>query len=924
MSEPPSDQAPTLRDGTLDNMPPTENSVGQPFGRYRLLQKLGQGGMGVVWRAYDSQLKRVVALKQILRGEEDPKTAERFLREAQAAARLRHPNILGVHEVGVIGGHLYFTNDFILGRSLRQAMDGGPLSAKESVALVKQVADALAYAHGEGIVHRDVKPENILLDQQGKPYVMDFGLAKDVKAEMGPNLTGSGQVLGTPGYMSPEQAEGWSEALGPPSDQFSVGVMLYELLTGVLPFAGKSFGELLDALRHEEPAAPAKLNPRVHRDVDTICRKALEKDPLRRYDSMAALAADLGRWLEGEPIAARPASVMGRLWRRVARNRRVVIPIAGTVIAALVWTAVVVAQGSKRRRVEAEASRLLEEGRGPLEQAQVYLCHEGANYEEMRERVEAGRRLIEQALAKTPDNALGQDLLGRAWGLLGWEEKAEACYREAIRIDPGFGGAHLHLGMLLLDRAIVLKAISIPAASQTEVDERAQACMRLATAEFDTAARSSWAGQDSQSRALVPIAQMFVAGQMQDVARSAMDTATRFGNTPGCERFHLLAALAQEGAARRAALESALQMCPGNTVARFKRARGRGDSGDTDGAIADYDRAIAVNPRFAAAIHNRGWMRHAKGDLDGAIADYGRALALEPHYTWALSNRGLAHQQKGDLEAALADYDQALAIDPRCLGALINRSGAREARGDLEGAISDCDQALAIDPRCLDALINRSSARKAKGDLDGAVADCDQAIAVDSKCVEAYTIRGTARREQRDWRGAIADLDQALLVNPKYANALVGRGNIREDTGDWDGAIADYDQALAIAPGRASAYTGRGIARRAKGNQDGAIADFEQALRLDPKHGAAYLGRGLVRAAKGDHVGAIADFDQVIAINPRDADAFYNRGKARDANGNIQGAIEDYTSALEVAPADWQDRKEVEEKLRSAREKRGK
>ena len=738
------------------------------FGRYRLLDKLGKGGMGVVWKAYDTQLKRVVALKQILAGEEEPETAERFVREAQAAARLRHPNIVGVHEAGVIEGHHFLTTEYVEGKTLRDVTGARPLVPKMAIELVKQVAEALAYAHDQGIVHRDVKPENILVDAQGKAFVMDFGLAKDLRRELGRNLTISGSALGTPAYMSPEQARGWKDAMGPPTDQFSLGVVLYELLTGKLPFDGTSWPDLSTAIVEKDPVRPTRLNPRLHRDLETICLKALEKDPLRRYDSMAALAADLGRWLEGEPIAARPVSIPGRLWRKAVRHRRVVVPFAVLALAALVGLGWAVAASVRKAADEQQAERLLADGDRALELAQRSLYYPKTNYEELKKRVEVGKKRIEEAIGKAPEKARGRDLLGKAWKLLGWEDEAEGCWREAIRLDPEFGEAHFHLGMLLLEQAIVAKAIHLTGVSREEQDKRAAVMLSDAEKELALVGGPSWAGEDEVSMELLRVARPFVAGEGQRVIELAAAAVERFGDREGCERFHVLAAMMQESDAQLAALNRALRVCPHDGIAAHLRANALEAKGDHDGAIADYTQALVINPRNAAVFADRGSTRYDSDDFDGAIADYDQAIAINPRFAIALYGRGNARRAKGELDRAIADYGRAIAIDARFAEAFNNRGVARNAKGDHDGAIDDCDQALAINPRYVDPFINRGGARWAKGDLDGATADFNEALKIDPKnAISHYNLACSHARRSVGKSGANAE---ERSVSPQEAS----------------------------------------------------------------------------------------------------------------------------------------------------------
>ncbi|MBI3268964.1 MAG: protein kinase [Planctomycetes bacterium] len=304
----------------------SEPSVkGRPFGRYRLLFELGRGGMGIVYKAWDCELRREVALKTLARhAVEEPEAVERFRREARSAARLRHPNIVQLHDVGQWEGTHYLTMDFIDGGNLESAMRS--LLPRRFIEILRDVSLGLQAAHEAGIVHRDIKPANILLDRHERPFLTDFGLAREWKSQTEAPMTQSGAVLGTPQYMSPEHASGRPETVVPASDLWSLGVVLYEYLAGRRPFEAPGQLQVLWNVFHEDPVAPtlaaAKAGRRaVHRDLETICLKCLEKEPARRYPSAAELAADLGRFLIGEPIAARPASLRHRAWRGALRHK---------------------------------------------------------------------------------------------------------------------------------------------------------------------------------------------------------------------------------------------------------------------------------------------------------------------------------------------------------------------------------------------------------------------------------------------------------------------------------------------------------------------------------------------------------------------------------------------------------------------------
>jgi serine/threonine-protein kinase len=274
--------------------------------------------MGVVYRARQVAAGRVVALKMIkpglYAGEE---RRERFHREAEATARLQHPNIVQIYDVGECGGQPYFSLEFCPGGSLKRKLAGQPLPARQAARLVEMLAEAVEAAHRKGVIHRDLKPENVLVAEDGTPKVADFGLARF--AEGHGHLTASEGPLGTPSYMAPEQTKGNKE-ITPRTDVYALGAILYECLTGRPPFLAASLPELIQLINEQEPVPPRRLNPQAPRDLDTIALKCLEKTPARRYQAAADLAADLKRWQANEPIMARPVGALERV-RKWARRR---------------------------------------------------------------------------------------------------------------------------------------------------------------------------------------------------------------------------------------------------------------------------------------------------------------------------------------------------------------------------------------------------------------------------------------------------------------------------------------------------------------------------------------------------------------------------------------------------------------------------
>ncbi|MEK7684439.1 MAG: serine/threonine-protein kinase [Verrucomicrobiota bacterium] len=315
--------------------------LARDFGDYELLEEIARGGMGIVYKARQKSLDRIVALKMLLFGPRaSPEFAKRFRAEAVLAASLQHPNIVAIHEVSVHEGQQFFVMDYVDGPSLAKVIaDCGLRIAdfRRAAGYLKTVAEAIRYAHERGILHRDLKPSNVLIDAQDQPRVTDFGLARRFDdsqlSTLNPQLTLTGQVLGSPNYIPPEQALGKRGKVSRQSDVYALGAMLYHLLTGRPPFQGETLTDTLQQVLNAEPLAPRLLNPSLPRDLETVCLKCLEKEPARRYATAQALADELGRFLNGQPVLARPMGPTGKIWRWCHRQ-----PVRAGLSAALVLT----------------------------------------------------------------------------------------------------------------------------------------------------------------------------------------------------------------------------------------------------------------------------------------------------------------------------------------------------------------------------------------------------------------------------------------------------------------------------------------------------------------------------------------------------------------------------------------------------------
>jgi eukaryotic-like serine/threonine-protein kinase len=322
--------------------------------------------MGIVYKAREIELNRIVALKMILAEGISSQTAlQRFRIEAEIAGQLDHQFIVPVFQVGYHGGKHFYAMGFVDGKSLAQRVAAGPLPQAEAVVLVWQISEAIAYAHSRGVIHRDLKPGNVLIDSHGQPKVADFGLAKVVATESALTLTG--EILGTPSFMAPEQAGGRTHEIGQPADIYALGAILYCLLTGRPPFQGPSTLDTLSQVLHNDPVSPRRLQPKTDRDVETICLKCLAKSPGQRYETAQDLADDLRRFLDNQPIRARPPSLSYRLRKFVRRHRAAVSTMSSSsaafllIILAAMWLSQIV----QTRRLD----RLIADGRQKLTQA---------------------------------------------------------------------------------------------------------------------------------------------------------------------------------------------------------------------------------------------------------------------------------------------------------------------------------------------------------------------------------------------------------------------------------------------------------------------------------------------------------------------------------------------------------------------------
>jgi serine/threonine-protein kinase len=650
---------------------------------YRVDGILGSGGMGVVYRAWDERLNRPIALKMLLAGAQArPTELERFQREAQAIAALHHPNIVQVYDVGQVGGRPYFTMEFVEGHDLAETIQGIPQPASKATTIVAIVADAIHVAHQSGIVHRDLKPSNVLVAADGTPKVTDFGLARRLEGEK--DLTLSGSPMGTPSYMAPEQAQGDKHAIGPATDVYALGAILYELLTGRPPFRAETPTATLQQVITVDPVSPARLNSRVPRDLDTICLKCLHKEPHRRYETAAALAEDLRRFERGEPIKARRVGSMERVarwaWRRpaLAGSLAAGVLLACTLIGTIFWwygqrtaleaTAVAYAEADLT-----EAERLQEKGEfkasaevlrrakdrlrdfvPPELHRRLQAAFENLEFVTRLDSIRLKRALVKpRALIKGPTELLGVLTLPGTTddNALGAEASSGRHYPVAFR-DARIG---------------------VPGDDPTEVAVRIQASPvrgALVAALDDWVACATDPNQQAWVLAVVRQADSdpwrnrvrdTATWDAPDALRELADAAP-VGQSP-----QLLAVLGGRLRAKKLDavrfLERAASAHPGDFWVNVEMGNALCDQKKWGEAIGYYRTALALRPDTVS-------LRYALGDLylsqqrwEGAIAEYEQADRLDPGNAWCHNRLGFTLAWKGSGDEAMAHFRKAIRID---------------------------------------------------------------------------------------------------------------------------------------------------------------------------------------------------------------------------------------------------------------------
>jgi tetratricopeptide (TPR) repeat protein len=706
------------------------------IGRFVTVEELGRGGMGIVYRAWDGDLRRFVALK-VLSGPWENEDLARFRREAQTAASLRHPNIVGVFEIGPSEETPYIALELIEGKTLH----GRKLPPRKAAEMMILISRAVEAAHRRGIIHRDLKPANIMVDAEGRPRVMDFGLAKPLLN--GSKVTMTGTVMGTPAYMSPEQACGRERDVDHRSDIYALGATMYELLTGRAPFGGTTPLETLTAVVEQAPLPPRKLAPATPQPLEAIILTCLEKERMRRYPSAEALARDLERFLQGEPVSARLPRSPGRPALLLAAA----VAVAAA-LAVLAWPSApppAPPPMPPQARPKVVDRTPLDEGLRLLEQARLDLYRPNADLAQTTETLKRAELRFNEALNANPGWGEARLARGQARGSLQRPEEALQDFEEAMRCLPSSPAARLAHGRLLLDRYFdeVLNAKS----TEQSVPEEIVQWRRGATEDFRKA-RSLGASEGD-----LPYLDACIAFANEQFDRAVERVTQALPTAALPEEFLVLRGNAHLMLAVRA-------------MDRIQQEQLLLQSVD------DFTQALRLRANYVEAWRRRGGTLWYLRRPQEALSDFQSVLRMNPQNSQALSDLGTYYQRSGQTELALQYYDRAIDADGRNYRAFGNRAAIRLQQNRPADAIRDADQALKIRPEYIAARINLAAVSFKLGD--------------------------TAE--------ALRHFDDVLKRAPHFSAARASRAAVYAHCGRWQEALADFEQVVQEMPAEAPRY----------------------------------------------------------------------------------------------------------------------
>jgi tetratricopeptide (TPR) repeat protein len=939
--------------------------------------------MGVVYKARQKGLNRLVALKMVRMGAHaSQEELARFIEEARVVARLQHPNIIQIYEISFQQEVPFFSMELVEGGNLAEWLAGKPQPFRQAGHLALALARAVHYAHQNGIVHRDLKPANILLapalatpaQAQGwnaelwptssdfcpwTPKISDFGLAKQLG--QGANQTQNGTVMGTPSYMAPEQAEGKSREVGPPADVYALGAILYEMLTGRPPFNAESPMETVMLLFQAEPVPPSRLQPRVPRDLETICLKCLKKEPHKRYASAHELALDLQCFLSGEPIAARPTSLAEQAWKWTRRRPALAGLLAGCLLAlaALVGLALwhQIDLGVKLDQARADHVAAREHERlADLRNEVKDLLHEGeaalgqqdwqkARLELDRARDKAGDeadladlrartgQLLEQVDHQRGDRErLGKfqrrrnDALFNATLFTGGDvvvalEDTRAAARDALALfgvtpesdtPPTTDSPYLQeqeKTEVLADcyelLLVLAEAVAQPLPGQSDDDRRRQA--REALRLLDRAARL---GPSTQAYHLRRARYLAQAGETLEAHRE-QQRADALQPVSALDYFLLGDAAYRKGEWKRAgeSFESVLQLQPEHFWAQYYLALCRLKTRRPDLAASGLTACLALRPDFPWPYLLRGAARGELGQLAGADADFEavQKSPLDDSARYALYvNRGVLRIRQGRPVDAVADLQKAVSLKPGQYQGYVNLAQAYLKGQQLEDAVLQMDEAIRRESSVAALYRTRARIHLLRQEPTSALADLNVAVRLEAArpsatLAEDHVERGRILLGQKEYQTAESACDAALALCPRHARAHRLRAEALLEQDRLPEALEALDSCLKFGPPEADVFRARAAIRAKLGEYPGAQTDYTRALELE-SDAATYASRGWTYLVTRAWDLAQPDFEKALRLDPTQGDAYNGRGFARAMLGQYREAVADAEQALRLGP----------------------
>jgi tetratricopeptide (TPR) repeat protein len=910
--------------------------------------------MGIVYKARQNTLNRIVALKMVLSGlSANPGQRQRLYAEAEAVARLQHPNIVAVFEVGEHEGQPYFSLEFCPGGSLADKLAGTALAAAEAAELTRTLAGAVHAAHLAHVVHRDLKPGNVLLAADGTPKVTDFGLAKRLDQV---SETKFGAIMGSPPYMAPEQASGRIDAIGPATDVYALGAILYECLTGRPPFKAATVLETLEQVRRREPVRLRSLQPKVPRDLETICLKCLRKEPRKRYASARELADDLHRFLQGEPIHARPVPALERAVKWAKRR-----PTAAALAGALVLVGIFAGAGGWFFGLykDREATVLAQQKETLEKQAK-----RRGKIDELVSRAKKGVADAQVALARgRDDDAVKQ--LGRA-------KEAYDGAQELIDTDFEESDAERRRDVQARRKEVerLQKDLAVRQQIKPRVVDFRKARREVLFHDFNLLWRDPAARRDKvRQLARSALKRWGVTAEQSpaEVVRALDQHRPYFASererqevATGC--YEVLLAWAEAelpgpgaagrvGAARRAldllADAEALGRAHGLDAARtfhVRRARYLAQAGDDRAAAAERALAAGLRPRTALDLFLTAVEDYRQGKSEQVLATCKEVLRQQSDHTWALYLQALCHVRARNWALALAGLDACLNQEPdfrwaRLLRAtahadlgehqeaekdfaavlnqtsdpleryvvLTNRGAMRVKRQRWDEALTDLRQAIELRPQMHQAYVNLAELHRARKEWAAALTALDQAIARRPGDAGLYHSRARVQAQRHDPAAARRDFEQAVrLARPGeralLARSLVELGHLKHEAGEHAAALADCDRALRVLPGYAPAHRQRAEALLTLDREAEAGQALDLYLKSPRKADPAtdrkvYRVRGAIHARRGEHARALAAYDRSLALG-QDVSTLNLRGWAYLQLGAVRSALADFDTVL--------------------------